>query len=184
MVPDPHSLFRRLRDGAGPGLPPVHTWNPTCEQDIGMRIARDGTWFYQDSPISRQPMVKLFSSVLRCDDDGYWLVTPAEKVRVEVDVAPFLAIRMEVTVEDAGPALAFQTNVDDIVVVDDEHPLWVEEDIRGPVPLVRVRDRLDALLTRSVFYELGDSAQARQVDGREVLGVTSRGRFWVLGTAA
>ena len=163
------------------GLPPVHMWNPDCVQDIGMRIARDGSWYYQGSPINRESMVKLFSTILRRDGDEFFLVTPMEKVKVQVDLAPFLAIRMEKIEEADGPAVVFQTNVDDVVVVDRDHPLWVEEDDRGPVPLVRVRDRLDALLGRSVFYELAEAGTILTRAGREILGVFSRGDFYELG---
>lgn len=146
-----------------------------------MRIARDGTWYYQGTPINRQRMVKLFSTILRRDDDGYFLVTPAEKVIVHVDLAPFIAVRMESIAEAEGPSVAFQTNVGDVIVVDAQHPLWVEQNEKGPVPLVRVRDRLDALLGRSVFYELAEAGTTRLINGREILGIVSRGKFFKLG---
>lgn len=149
-----------------------------------MRIGRDGTWFYQGSSIDRPEMVRLFSTLLRREDDGFFLITPHEKILVQVDLAPFIAVRMESIVETTGPAIAFQTNVGDVVVVDSDHPLWVEEDDRGPVPLIRIRDRLDALLGRSVFYEIAESGTTRNIDGREMLGVVSRERFWVLGSTS
>ena len=146
-----------------------------------MRITRDGKWYYQGTPINRRRMVKLFSTILRRDEDGYFLVTPEEKVIVHVDLAPFIAVRMESIMEKNGPTLAFQTNVDDVVIVDAQHPLWVEQNTKGPVPLVRVRNRLDALLTRSVFFELAESGTTRLINGRNVLGVVSRGQFFELG---
>ena len=149
-----------------------------------MRIGRDGSWYYQGSVIGRMGMVRLFSSILRRDGEDFFLVTPTEKVLVQVDLAPFIAVKMEHIAEADGPAVAFQTNVGDVAVVDTGHPLWVEEDQRGPLPFVRVRGRLDALLSRSVFYELAESAAPRHVDGEEVLGVRSRGKFWVLGSVA
>jgi hypothetical protein len=179
---EPDSLIRALREDVRSALPPVHQWHPRRVQDIGLRIARDGTWSHQGAPIKRSEMVRLFSSILRRDGDDYFLVTPAEKVRVEVDLAPFVAVRMERIVEGAEPALALQTSVGDVVVVDADHPLWVEEGDKGPLPFVRVRDRLNALLSRSVFYDLAESASSRVVDGREMAGIRSRGRFWTLGS--
>lgn len=146
-----------------------------------MRIARDGTWYYQGTPINRQRMVKLFAAILRRDADGYYLVTPSEKVLVHVELAPFIVTRMEIRTETEGPAVAFLTNVEDIVVVDVYHPLWVEHDHRGPLPFVRVRQQLNALLSRSVFYELAAAGTQRLLNGRQVLGVVSRGRFYKLG---
>lgn len=185
MMPiDPDSLARVIADQADQRRPPVHLWNPPVVQDIGIRIGRDGTWYYQNSPITRPAMVRLFASVLRRDEDEFFLVTPVEKVRVRVDLAPFIAVAIEVIDEAGGPALAFRTNVGDAAVVDDEHPLGVEQEARGPLPFVRVRDRLDALLSRSVFYELAAGAATAWRDGEEVLGVASRGRFWVLGSTS
>ena len=181
MVVDPDSLLRVLKENRSGSLPPVHLWNPGCVQDIDLRIGRDGTWFYQESPIRRLEMVKLFSTILRRDEEGFYLVTPSEKVSAKVDLAPFIAVKMEHIVESTGPALAFQTNVGDVVVVDCHHPLWVNQGERGPLPFVRVRDRLDALLGRSVFYELAESGTSRTLEGREMVGVNSRGKFWILG---
>ena len=146
-----------------------------------MHIARDGTWHHQGTPIKRERMVKLFSTILRREDDGYYLVTPVEKVVVHVDLAPFVAIRMESTVRTDGPCVAFQTNVGDIVVVDAEHPLWLEHEEKGPIPLVHVRDGLNALLTRSVFYELAESCNECVINDRQILGFNSCGTFFELG---
>lgn len=184
MALDPDSLARAIQSGDDRRLPPVHLWNPDCMQDIGMRIGRDGRWYYQGSVIDRIGMVRLFSSILRRDGEAFFLVTPAEKVLVQVDLAPFIAVNIEYVDEADGPAVAFQTNMGDVVIVDTDHPLWVEEDETGPLPFVRVRGRLDALLSRSVFYELAESAASRYIDGEEVLGVSSRGRFWTLGPVA
>lgn len=182
MPPDPDSVLRSLTARDGKSLPPVHLWNPSCTQDIDLRISRDGSWLYRGSPIERPGMVRLFSTILRRDEDGFFLVTPTEKVLVRVELAPFIAVKMETLDEPGGPAIAFQTNVGDVTVVDAEHPLWVEEDERGPLPFVRIRGGLDALLARSVFYELAESGTLSRCNGDEVLGVTSRGKFWVLGS--
>ena len=124
------------------GLPPVHLWNPPFCGDIDMRIAQDGTWFYMNSPIGRKPLVKLFASVMRHDEDGkYYLVTPAEKCGIKVDDAPFVAIRMTTEGEGRDQIVSFETNTDNGVTIDDNHPLRVamEEGTGGPKPYVLVR---------------------------------------------
>ncbi len=142
-------------------MPPVEAWNPPYCGDIGMAIKADGTWFYQGSPIGRKPLVKLFSRVLRRDDDGrHYLVTPVEKIDVDVADAPFLAVEMQVEGSGKDQVLIFRTNVDDIVRCGPEHPLaFVEEAGSGGLkPYLRVRGRLDALVTRSVYYDLVELA--------------------------
>jgi uncharacterized protein len=138
-------------------LPPVHKWNPPLSGDLDMRIARDGSWHYLGSPIRRMGLVHLFASVLRRDPDGhYYLVTPAEKVRIRVDDAPFVAVTMEVDGTGQNRRLTFRTNVGDEVTADAEHPIRIETDPETgePSPYVLVRDRLEALIARSVFYDL------------------------------
>jgi hypothetical protein len=177
-APDPAAIAARLASGK---LPPVHKWNPPFCGEMDMRIARDGTWFYQGSPISRKPMVRLFSTVLRQDEDGrYYLVTPVEKLAIRVDDAPFLAVEM--TAHGAGEAqvLTFRTNVEDEVMAGPEHPIRVAVAADGePSPYVHVRDRLEALIARAVFYDLVELAVER--DGR--LGVWSAGAYFPLGEA-
>src|SRR5205809_5391350 len=127
---------------AAKGLPPVHLWNPPFCGDIDMRIAADGTWFYMNSPIGRKPLMKLFASVLRHDEDGkYYLVTLVEKCGIRVDDAPFVAIRMSVAGKGRDQSITFETNTDDIVTIDAEHPLRVavEEGTDGLKPYVLVR---------------------------------------------
>ncbi|WP_122858563.1 DUF1285 domain-containing protein, partial [Pseudomonas viridiflava] len=97
------------------GLPPVHLWNPPFCGDIDMRIARDGTWYYQGTPIGRKPMVRLFSTILRRDGDDYVLVTPVERVGIKVDDAPFVAVTLAVVGEGVSQILRFVTNVEDEV---------------------------------------------------------------------
>jgi len=157
---------------------------PTLCGDLDMRIARDGTWFYHGSPIGRKPLVKLFASVLRRDDDGtYWLVTPVEKGRIEVEDAPFVAVAL--TVEGAGrdQRLRFRTNLDDEVVAGPDHPIRVSEnpETGEPAPYVLVRDRLEALIARSVFYDLVALGVEEERDGETLFGVWSEGRFFPLG---
>ena len=152
--------------------------------DFHIRIARDGTWFYHGSPISRKPLCRLFSTVLRRDDAGdFWLETPVEKGRIEVDDAPFTAV--ELSILDAGPQqrLIFRTNLDDTVEVDADHPIRVEHNsvTLEPSPYVLVRDRLEALILRAVFYQLVDIAVPRDGSDDGEIGVWSNGVFFSLG---
>ncbi len=164
---------------AGEGqIPPVEQWHPAHCGDSGMRIARDGTWFHEGAPIRRPAMVRLFSSILRREDDGsHVLVTPAEKLAIAVDDAPFVAV--ELASEGAGPArrLAFRLNTGDLVVASAAHPLRFDETAEGPHPLLRVRGGLDALIARPVYYEL--AALALDEDG-DPLGLWSDGAFFAM----
>ena len=174
------ALLRAAAASGEAGARPVDNWNPPYCGDIGMKIRRDGTWAYRGSPIGRIAMVKLFASILRKDDDGKtYLVTPAEKVDVEVEDAPFLAVEMAVSGEGRDQTLTFRTNVDDIVTVDADHPLRFEQ--TGPdgglKPYVLVRGRLEALCTRAVYAELVSLADAKDGEGDEV-GVWSGGVWW------
>jgi uncharacterized protein len=168
-------------------LPPVDLWNPPFCGKIDMRIARDGTWFYLGSPIGRPAMVKMFSSVLRREADGsFVLVTPVERVGITVDDAPFIAV--EAYTESAGRSrkFGFRLNTDDAVLVDALHPLRVQFDpaTDEPRPYVHVRGGMDALINRSVFYDLVDWAIADQEPGA-VLGLWSNDRFFPIdGTEA
>lgn len=169
------------------GQPPVEKWNPDFCGDIDMRIARDGTWYYMGSPIGRPPMVRLFASILRRDADGrYYLVTPVEKVGITVEDAPFLAVEMTVTGAGRDQVLCFRTNVEDEVQADAEHPIRVETnpDTGAPAPYLRVRGRLDALIARSVYYDLVERAVEEEHNGARWLGVWSAGRFFPLGRAS
>jgi uncharacterized protein len=172
-------LEATLAQQAGDRLPPVESWNPPYCGDIGMRIARDGTWFYQGSPIGRKPLVRLFSRVLRRDgDQRFYLVTPAEKVDVVVDDAPFLAVEMEITGTDSAQSLVFRTNVDDVVRCGPSNPLrFVEEAGSGGLkPYLLVRGRLEALVTRALYYDLVEMATER--NGQP--GLWSGGAFFPL----
>ena len=168
---------------AGPpgarALPPVHLWTPAHCGDIDIRIARDGAWFHDGSPIGRPALVRLFSTVLRRDPDGFHLVTPVEKLRIQVDDAPFLATQ----VDRVGDTLRFLTNVGDEVEGGPDHPITVEYDAATaePAPYLHVRRGLMARLTRPVFYELVDMAEARETPSGEELGVWSSGAWFGLG---
>lgn len=164
---------------SGRGLPPVHLWNPPNCGEIDIRIRRDGSWWHEGAPISRPALVRLFSTVLRKDPDGYVLVTPAEKLKIHVDDVPFLAVR----VDRVGEALVFETNVGDRVEAGPEHPLRVETaaGTGEPAPYLRVRAALEARLSRPVFYELVELAEPRDAPDGVRLGVTSNGAWFELG---
>ena len=165
--------------GAGTGPRPVEKWNPPYCGDIGMKIRADGVWIYQGSPIGRSALVKLFSGILRKDaDHKTYLVTPVEKVDVEVADAHFLAVDMAVTGYGPGQSLTFRTNVDDVVTVDAAHPLrFVRQDPDGGLkPYILVRGRLEALVTRAVYADL--VALAVSGDDLGSLGVWSAGKWW------
>jgi uncharacterized protein len=164
-------------------LPPVEQWHPSHCGDSEMRIARDGTWYHQGSPIGRPAMVRLFSTILRREaDGGFVLVTPVEKLDIAVEDAPFVAV--ELRSEGAGPArrLGFRLNTDDHVIAGAAHPLRFEVGGDGaPRPYIHVRGGLDALIVRSVFYELAEIALA---EGAEPPGVWSDGSFFPIDGAA
>ena len=164
-------------EGSERALPPVHLWNPAHCGEIDIRIRRDGVWEHEGRPIGRERLVRLFSTVLRLDPDGFHLVTPAEKLRIRVDDAPFVAVR----VDRVGEDLRFLTNVGDVVEAGPEHALRVAADSATgeTIPYLHVRRGLEARLARPVFYELVEMAQTR---GGE-LGVSSGGTWFPLGPA-
>jgi uncharacterized protein len=166
-----------VRAPFGGGGPPID-----CG-DLEMRIARDGTWFYCESPIARPPLVKLFASVLRREPDGgYYLVTPAERGRIEVEDVPFLAVELTVESKGRDQRLIFRTNLDEFVTAGPDNPLRVETPATGgPAPYILVRDRLEARLVRSVFYELVELGTEEPVGDVVQFGVWSRGMFFRLG---
>ena len=174
-------LASLLKDSAqGRALPPVERWNPAHCGEIDIRIARDGTWYHQGSPILRHAIVRLFSTILRKDADGYHLVTPAEKLRIQVEDAPFVAVLLHREGTGAAQRLIFTTNVGDEVKVDAAHALRVaiDPDSGAPSPYVHVRRGLEAKLSRAVFYQLADLAEC---DARGVLGIRSNDHYFVLG---
>ncbi len=149
-----------------------------------IRIARDGTWYYRGSPIRRIALAKLFSTVLRREPDGrFRLVTPVEQGYIEVEDAPFTAVELRITGTGEATALEFRTNFDDWVTADADHPITVltDTDTGQPSPYIRVRDGLDALILRPVFYELAALARPVTRGGRTVLAVDSAGIRFELG---
>ncbi len=181
-------LSRPPHSSSGPQRPEASAGSPDAEscEEFDIRIARDGTWFYHGSPITRKPLVKLFASVLRRDEHGeYWLQTPVEKGRIRVDDAPFLAVELTVSGEGRAQELAFRTNLDDVVIAGPGHHIRVShgDDSDEPRPYIAVRDRLDALISRPVFYQLVELGE--EVAGPPPgFGVWSRGEFFALGRLA
>ena len=160
-------------------LPPVDKWNPERCGHSGMRIARNGTWFHEGRPINRPAMVRLFSTVLRREPDGrHLLVTPVEKLEIEVEATAFRATQMRVDGEGQKQRITFALDSGDAVILGPEHPLSVVDTQSGPSPRLLVRHGLEAELTRSIYYELADLALASANGGHP--GVWSNGIFFSL----
>lgn len=174
------ALAEAARGAGARGPAPVHKWNPAHCGEIDIVISADGGWSYNGSPIGRPALVKLFSTVLRRDPDGYVLVTPAEKLSITVEDAPFVAVEMASEGEGAGRRIRFRTNVDETVDAGPGHELRFRQDSSGGFrPYVRVRHDLWALLARSAVYDLVDLAEEK--DG--VLGVWAGGEFFAMDDA-
>ena len=160
-------------------LPPVERWNPSHCGDSEMRIARDGSWYHQGSPIGRPAMVRLFSTILRREaDGGFVLVTPVEKLSILVEDAPFVAVELKTDGSGSDRTLAFRLNTGEVVIAGPDHRLRFEA---GPHPYLEVRGGLDALVARTVYYELAEIALA---EGGSPPGVWSGGAFFALEPAA
>jgi uncharacterized protein len=177
-----------LREAGSRGPPPVHLWDPPYCGEIDMRIAADGTWFYQKTPIGRAALVKLFASVLKREGDHYFLVTPVEKCGITVDEAPFLAVELAVEKVDAAAAgrrLHFRTNVDDWVTAGPDNALRFEPEIAsgGLKPFLHVRRNLWAKVTRALFYDLVELGEERDIDGVRMFGVASGSAFFAMAPA-
>jgi uncharacterized protein len=181
-----------LKQAGQKGPPPVHLWNPPYCGEIDMRIAADGTWFYQKTPIGRAALVKLFASVLKREGERYFLVTPVEKCGITVDEAPFLAVELAVERPDpaaaqtsGGGLLRFRTNVDDWVTAGPDHPLRFEPEpaTGGLKPFLHVRRNLWAKVTRALFYDLVELGEEREIDGARMFGVASGSVFFAMAPA-
>ncbi|MET4896539.1 DUF1285 domain-containing protein [Sphingomonadaceae bacterium jetA1] len=182
MAPPPDlsslSLSDIVQAMAAQTLPPVSQWHPTHCGDSEMRIARDGTWYHQGSPIGRPAMVRLFSSILRREQDGrHVLVTPVEKLDIAVEDAPFVATALKAEGDGTDARLVFQLNTGDLVAAGPDHALRIEQGADAPRPYLHVRDGLEALLARPVYYELAERALA---EDHEPPGVWSDGVFFPL----
>lgn len=180
----PQSLIDSI-PGLGSSKPrepaPVHLWHPPLSGEMDMHITRDGTWYHEGGPIRRKALVQLFAGILRLDEDGrYYLVTPVERWAIQVDDVPFVATTLQVQGSGTDQVLVFTTNLEERVEVNLEHPIRVVVDAKTeePSPYVRVRSNLDALISRTLFYQLVDLAVEHQHGGQVVLGVWSQGHFF------
>jgi len=177
------------KNAAQKGAPPVHLWNPPYCGEIDLRIASDGTWFYQKTPIGRAALVKLFASVLKREDGRYFLVTPVEKCGIVVDDAPFLAVELKIERFDSrqgtNQVLNFRTNVDDWVACGADHELRFEPEVAtgGLKPYLHVRRDLWAKVSRPLFYDLVELGEERDVNGTRMFGVASAGEFYAMAPA-
>ena len=173
------AMISRASEQKGDGTrapAPVERWNPSFCGDLDMEIKADGTWFYMGTPIGRMPLVQLFASVLRKDEDGKtYLVTPVEKIGIRVEDAHFLAVEMAVSEKDGAQVISFRTNLGDVVEVGPEHPLRFE--LKGSEkqlkPYVNIRGRLEALVTRAVMYDLVALGEVATIDGQDMFVVRS-----------
>jgi uncharacterized protein len=175
-----------VKTASGKGPAPVHLWNPPHCGDIDMRIAADGTWFYQGTPVGRPALVRLFASILKREGEKYFLVTPVEKCGIVVEDAPFMAVEMQVRDLVAARKLLFRTNVDDWVPCGPGHLLRFEPEAAtgGLKPYVHVRSDLWAKVTRAVWYELVELGEEREIGGTRVFGVASGGEFYPMALAS
>lgn len=184
MKSDPADLAAMIsraqadRNAGKDGLPPVERWNPDYCGDIDMEIRADGTWFYMGTPIGRPALVRLFSTVLRRDEDGKtYLITPVEKIGIRVVDAPFLAVEMTVSEEDGEQVLTFRTNVGDVVRIGPDNPLRfvVTGETDQLKPYILVRGRLEALVNRAVTYDLLALGEEAELGGEPMYVVRSAG---------
>jgi hypothetical protein len=162
------------------GHPPVHLWDPPFCGDLDMRIARDGTWYYLGTPIRRFELVKLFSSIIRKDEDKYFLVTPTEKVGIKVDDAPFVAVDFSTIGKGDDQTLTFETHVGDKVQLDKENSLRVliEKKSGEPKPYIHIRSGLEALIDRKSFYRLIEICSTNTNNKEEWFGLWSNKNFF------
>lgn len=185
MSSKPDDIARSVEQANAPkGLPPLENWHPELSGDMDLTITRDGQWLYQGAPIAREATVKLFSTILRREQDGeYYLVTPVEKWRIRVEDTPLLAHSLECRGDGNNQVISVTTNVGEILDISEQHPLLVGQYPGGeePRPVVQVRHGLVARLVTAAFYDLANLAEERQVQDEAQLGVLSHGKFWKIG---
>ena len=162
------------------GLPPVDKWNPPFCGDIDLKILRDGRWMYMGTEIKRPAMVRLFSTILRLDSDGeYYLVTPVEKVRIQVEDTPFLIVSMDKLKKENKTSLIFYTSLQDEIILTKKNPISIEvNDKNEPSPYILVRNNLRGLISRSVYYELIEYAQERIIEDKNFLTIESNNEIF------
>jgi len=171
-----HDIARLSKDRK---LPPVHQWNPTSISDSKMQILADGRWFHDDGEIKRIAMIRAFSSLLRKDDDGFWLVTPYEKQSIIVEDAPFITTEMHNEYFGKDRQISFRLNSDDIICANAEHPIVMQAlpNNNIPLPYIHVRDGMMAKMSRAIYYELCDIAIK---ESTEPIGIWSNDIFFSL----
>ena len=162
------------------GLPPVDKWNPPFCGDIDLKILRDGRWMYMGTEIKRPAMVRLFSTILRLESDGeYYLVTPVEKVRIQVEDTPFLIVSMDKLKKENKTSLIFYTSLKDEIILTKKNPISIEvNDKNEPSPYILVRNNLRGLISRSVYYELIEYAQERTIEDKNFLTIESNNEIF------
>ena len=162
------------------GLPPVDKWNPPFCGDIDLKILRDGRWMYMGTEIKRPAMVRLFSTILRLEPDGeYYLVTPVEKVRIQVEDTPFLIVSMDKLKKENKTSLIFYTSLKDEIILTKKNPISIEvNDKNEPSPYILVRNNLRGLISRSVYYELIEYAQERTIEDKNFLTIESNNEIF------
>lgn len=183
---DANSLMDQVKSASKKGPPPVHLWNPAYCGEMDMRIARDGTWFHEGTPIGRAPLVKLFAGILKLEEGRYYLVTPVEKLGIQVEDAPFVAVDFSVSGEGDSQEITFTTNVGDEAVAGPDHPIRVTRDAQTgePSPYVMIRRGLEARIDRKSFYRLVEMGETAPHEGEDWFGVRSGGMFFPVIPAA
>ena len=182
--PNPASILKVISNYKDKKLPPVHLWNPPLCENVEMKIDREGRWFFMNSPIGRERMVELFSKVLRLDEDGeYYLVTPVEKIRIEVEERPFLIIDYQLIKKDDKQVISFETNTEDIFLLDKDHPINVNINPKTgePKPYVLVRSNLEGIISRNIYYKLIELAETKKVEGEQILVLKSDNQDFEIG---
>jgi hypothetical protein len=184
------SLFADLlatQEQSSASMPPVHLWKPQLSGDMDLLIDREGRWIHEGGEIKRPAMVKLFASILVYEEGDYFLITPVEKWRIKVEVAPLFVIAAERETRDGCQAIKLTTRTGDIVVVDSQHPLSMQPfpGSAEPLPLVLIRRNLQALLSRNVFYQIvewaAEISDDQNTSETHELSISSMGSVFVLG---
>ena len=177
------ALIKDLEQSENKQLPPVNDWNPDLSGDIDIRIDREGNWFHEGEKFQRQALVNLFSSILKMEGDEYYLVSPVEKFRIVVDDLPFVATGVSISSVEGEPILKFTTNVGEVLVAGEAHPITVTYQAGSdePKPSLLVRNNLQARIHRNVFYELVNMAEEVQTKSGSQLQIASGGETFVLG---
>jgi len=185
MSQTPENIVEQVEKSAkNLSQPPLEKWHPEFSGDMDLRISRDGEWIHKGKPLGREAIVRLFSTILRREDDGeYYLLTPVEKWRIQVEDTPLLAHSLEVEESGNEQVVRLTTNVGETLEVGNEHPLEVGsyEASGQPRPIIRVRHGVDARLTTAAYYELAKHVVEQTIDGKAVLGVFSHGNFYKIG---